>query len=457
MANSRWESTSRTSRLGRLTSCLLMSLCLLALAGCWEKEEKNEDKEQSSATEGATEADRKKTAGQIENLLNQSEKGQKEVLDSGWAMPLGRPLQVNAGGGWLATKADGYPDEGKTHLGLDLKASAGDEVYAIADGSIYGDYPDGYGYHVMYVQHTTAAGQPIVAVYGHVIPTRSSGTVKKGEPVATVGWHHLHFGIFVGELDPAKPPIAKDVSSAGEAGWGRMDSTRHASGFTNGLVDPQRFLQRYSPGKDRLELTITADSERPSVDARTAHSTPSARNPTPERPDKYDLFDQAIADYEGDLRVHPRTSLKHSTSELKPRNQTWIVVHGRRASRNSDYIKRLVNALNQQPEELVSQVITIDWSDIAGTPQLIGEFGIPAVANWNYLRLKEAGFTPSQINIIGHSWGALVANELAKKYREDSSASVNRLVALDPADSSSIFQAGEAPFDVNAHYCPVRS
>ena len=53
----------------------------------------------------------------------------------------------------------------------------------------------------------------------------------------------------------------------------------------------------------------------------------------------------------------------------------------------------------------------------------------PAVAQWAVDKLKSWGIPSSKINLMGHSLGALVADQLAKKI----SGGVNKIVALDPA------------------------
>lgn len=123
-----------------------------------------------------------------------------------------------SGGCWLAG-LPGFPAYNGTcvHAGIDLRASLGDTIYAIADGIVdpTSDVPhSGYGPgwttgRVMIVRCTLPDGTPYLAVYGHTQNHKLIGgqAVKAGDPLAEVGpWlptqggPHLHLTIRIGEL-----------------------------------------------------------------------------------------------------------------------------------------------------------------------------------------------------------------------------------------------------------------
>jgi pimeloyl-ACP methyl ester carboxylesterase len=90
----------------------------------------------------------------------------------------------------------------------------------------------------------------------------------------------------------------------------------------------------------------------------------------------------------------------------------------------------LADALRQsRPND---QVLTLDWSAAAGTfilaPGSAAE-GIVPTATWAAKALQGAGIMGHQLNLVGHSFGAYVADEIAKRYP----GNVNSIAALDPA------------------------
>ncbi len=115
-----------------------------------------------------------------------------------------------------------------------------------------------------------------------------------------------------------------------------------------------------------------------------------------------------------------------------PTQQTWIVIHGRSSSRYSaptPNIPRLANAiLNQRPND---QVLTLDWSGPADPKSGLlfrEEDWIQPVAAWAASALLAYGLAPQNINLIGHSWGGNMTDELAERL-----GGVNTLIAIDPA------------------------
>lgn len=99
------------------------------------------------------------------------------------------------------------------HLGEDSAASAGTNVYAIANGMVKeAQSHSGYG-GIYIIEHTLRTGEKIVSVYGHLNVesfVKSPGQeVAKGEYLGKVGttsqnggWpEHLHLGIHKGAYD----------------------------------------------------------------------------------------------------------------------------------------------------------------------------------------------------------------------------------------------------------------
>ncbi|HEV8605566.1 MAG TPA: DVUA0089 family protein [Tepidisphaeraceae bacterium] len=115
-----------------------------------------------------------------------------------------------------------------------------------------------------------------------------------------------------------------------------------------------------------------------------------------------------------------------------PSQQTWIIIHGRSSSRYSSptpNIPRLAAAiLVQRPND---QVLTLDWSGPATAQSGLffrEEDWIQPVAAWAASALLAYGFNAQNINLIGHSWGGNMTDELAERL-----GSVNTIVAIDPA------------------------
>ncbi|MHC4401862.1 MAG: Calx-beta domain-containing protein, partial [Planctomycetota bacterium] len=75
------------------------------------------------------------------------------------------------------------------------------------------------------------------------------------------------------------------------------------------------------------------------------------------------------------------------------------------------------------------QVLTLDWSVIAGLGIGDTESYIIPVAEWAGSALTSYGFGGGLLNLVGHSFGAYVATEMAERI----TGGVNTIVGLDPA------------------------
>lgn len=115
---------------------------------------------------------------------------------------------------------------------------------------------------------------------------------------------------------------------------------------------------------------------------------------------------------------------------IDPSDTTWIVIHGRDESSLSDDIITLASAVvAERPDD---QVLTLDWKRGAAPKSFLTDFTgqdwTQAVGIAAGIALQSYGFSGSSLNLIGHSWGAYVATNLAQQF-----GTVNSILALDPA------------------------
>ena len=119
---------------------------------------------------------------------------------------------------------------------------------------------------------------------------------------------------------------------------------------------------------------------------------------------------------------------------------TWIVIHGRESRPAADNIHAIATALDKVSDS--DQVLVVDWSAAAESGLFGGESYIVPVATWVAKALAAYGLRGSQLNLVGHSWGSYVAEELAER----TNGGVNSIVALDPAEN---YQVGPFGNDYN--------
>ena len=128
---------------------------------------------------------------------------------------------------------------------------------------------------------------------------------------------------------------------------------------------------------------------------------------------------------------------------IDPNKNTWVIIHGWNSSRTKPNISNLVRSvILARPED---QVVTLDWSSLADT----GLFNIIAVllldplsqareaakgispsGKWAAEILKHYGLKADKINVIGHSFGCHVGDQLAAGFQPEKLRSI---IALDPA------------------------
>jgi murein DD-endopeptidase MepM/ murein hydrolase activator NlpD len=126
--------------------------------------------------------------------------------------------RLMSGGCWLAG-LPGYPRYNGTHVhaGIDLRASLGDAIYALVDGTVdpasdvpHGGYGPGWTQGgAMIVRSILPDGSPYLIVYGHTQNHRVKGgdMVQAGQMLGEVGpWldteggPHLHLTVRLGDL-----------------------------------------------------------------------------------------------------------------------------------------------------------------------------------------------------------------------------------------------------------------
>ena len=132
----------------------------------------------------------------------------------------------------------------------------------------------------------------------------------------------------------------------------------------------------------------------------------------------------------GDTTDFPVDLLRFGVNPLSisSNHRTWIVIHGWNSSRSSENIFAVAESLFQtRPGD---QVLTLDWSAAADTfSPFLAEDSIVPVAQWAAAALNGYAFAGTNLNLVGHSFGSYVADEIAQRIP----GGVNTIVTLDPA------------------------
>jgi pimeloyl-ACP methyl ester carboxylesterase len=139
-----------------------------------------------------------------------------------------------------------------------------------------------------------------------------------------------------------------------------------------------------------------------------------------------------------------------STVPIDPSTRTWIVTHGRNGSfaDSDDRVKQLADQIVVAREG--EQVLTLDWTEGASFVPL-GDFTdfsqeswILPVATWAKHALTNYGFTSASVNLVGHSFGAVISGEIAAAFM----GGVNTVLAIDPAEDP-VFIASGSDYSTN--------
>jgi hypothetical protein len=116
---------------------------------------------------------------------------------------------------------------------------------------------------------------------------------------------------------------------------------------------------------------------------------------------------------------------------IDPNAVTWLLIHGRGDTPAA--LMPIADALGSQDD----QILTVNWSAGASYKNeytdFTGQDWIKPVGVWSAEELRSYGFASGELNIIGHSWGADVGDELAGRLMQDGLGKVQSIVALDAA------------------------
>lgn len=136
--------------------------------------------------------------------------------------------------------------------------------------------------------------------------------------------------------------------------------------------------------------------------------------------------------------------LRYGTNPLPidPSLRTWIVIHGWMSSRTSGYIS--ATASNLAAIRPGDQILTLDWRAADTWNPFAAESSIIPVGQWAATALTSYGFNGTNLNLVGHSFGSYVADELAERM-----GGVNTIVALDAAENIAGGYDPEDPSQVN--------
>ena len=131
---------------------------------------------------------------------------------------------------------------------------------------------------------------------------------------------------------------------------------------------------------------------------------------------------------------------------IDPSQRTWIVIHGRNSSRTTENIADVAASIAETRSN--DQVLTLDWSGAAsyfGWAGFGGEDAIQNVGTWAAAALQDKGFVGTNLNLVGHSWGSYVADELAERIP----GGVDTITALDAAENVPGGYSPETPGEID--------
>jgi pimeloyl-ACP methyl ester carboxylesterase len=142
-----------------------------------------------------------------------------------------------------------------------------------------------------------------------------------------------------------------------------------------------------------------------------------------------------------------------SVNQAWPGQKVWIISHGWNSS--PQRFTDLATAIGQKnPNDIV---LTLDWSQAASTPNngLTGNFDagrwIGAVAAFAAQKLKDWGLSDgSNLNLVGHSLGALLSGELAAQFGQ-----VATITALEPPSELNLQLFG-SQYDLDGNQAGVQ-
>jgi hypothetical protein len=118
-----------------------------------------------------------------------------------------------------------------------------------------------------------------------------------------------------------------------------------------------------------------------------------------------------------------------STAPISTIRETWVSIHGWRST--PEDMRSVATAIGESSDEV--QVLDLNWSTVAANRDLVSvALRVDQVAAWAAEKLREWNIPSSNLNLVGHSLGGYMTDELARRV----AGGVDRIVALDPATVS---------------------
>jgi pimeloyl-ACP methyl ester carboxylesterase len=112
--------------------------------------------------------------------------------------------------------------------------------------------------------------------------------------------------------------------------------------------------------------------------------------------------------------------------QIEADKETWVVIHGWQSG--PDAVHRVAAAIQAASDRV--QVLELDWSQAAADLNAAAvALRVPDVGAFVARKLGDWGIAGTNVNLVGHSFGGYMADEIARRV----SGGVNRVVALDPA------------------------
>ncbi|MCU0978713.1 MAG: dockerin type I domain-containing protein [Pirellulaceae bacterium] len=188
-----------------------------------------------------------------------------------------------------------------------------------------------------------------------------------------------------------------------------------------GAWPPGSQRRRFFEALEDRRLLTASPAEIPPGDAFPAAADPAGR----------------LAELTGSIvdggTIYPLSIAPRSESQgilIDPDRTTWLVIHGRLGAATQPIYQDLAAAADgYSPDD---QVLLLDWEP-AATGWWDGESRIEPVGRWAAAALDDYGFDAGSLNLLGYSWGAYVADELAEELVSRQTQPVNSVVLLDPA------------------------
>jgi pimeloyl-ACP methyl ester carboxylesterase len=127
------------------------------------------------------------------------------------------------------------------------------------------------------------------------------------------------------------------------------------------------------------------------------------------------------------LATYPLVRLDGESGAISADRRTWVIVHGWQSSPSA--FSSLASAIRQNPRYAGDQIVGVDWSQAAASSNPFSvEAQIQSVGVDAAQQINTLGVPGANLNLIGHSFGAYVAAEIAERV----ATVVRSLTALDP-------------------------